>query len=198
MLGAFSREDTPMRWVVEAVDSRTGLDTEMTVEALTATEAERLARYNGLLVADVYKHGFVRRFRRVPPVMPYAPPRSLEPGPPAYAQVLRDARWVRRLGQGIAAVGWVGVFGAAAWYAYLATRAGAHHWKDWRAWLVAPALVPWKYALAGAALVIVGSVLRLLGATALALRDTARNTFRAPAGEPVPDPAPAPAGAPQV
>ena len=185
-----------MRWVVEAVDSRTGLDTEMTVEALTATEAERLARYNGLLVADVYKHGFVRRFRREPPVMPYAPPRSLEPGPPSYAQVLRDARWVRRLGQAISALGWVAVFGAAAWYAYLATRAGAHHWKDWHAWLVAPALVAWRYALAGAACVIVGSVLRLLGATALAMRDTARNTFRPPAGEP--DPQAAPAGAPQV
>src|SRR5690242_16603746 len=132
---------TPMRWVVEAVDSRTGLDTEMSVEAVTATEAERLARYNGLLVANVYKHSFAGRLRRLAPVMAYAPPKTVEPGPPSYAQVLRDARWVRRLGQGLAAVGWVGVFGAAAYFAYRATRAGATNWKDWRAWLIGPTLV---------------------------------------------------------
>ena len=34
-----------MRWVVEAIDSGTGLGTEMRVEALTATEAARVARY---------------------------------------------------------------------------------------------------------------------------------------------------------
>jgi hypothetical protein len=171
-----------MRWVIEAVDSRTGLDTEMTVEALTAVEAERLARYNGLLVANVYKHGFVSRFRRVPPpVVSYAPPKPLEPGPPTYAQVLRDARWVRRLGQAVSGVGWIGVFGAAAWFAFLATKAGASHWRVWKTWLLEPASVVWRYALLGAALVLVGSVLRLLGATALAMRDTARNTYR-PAG----------------
>ena len=167
-----------MRWVVEAVDSRTGLDTQMTVEALTATEAERLARYNGLLVADVYKHSFARRFRSRPaPVVPYSPPRQLEPGPPSYAQVLRDARWVRRLGVMVTAAGWVGVFGAAAWFAFLATRAGAVNWRDWHAWLAQPAAASWRWALAGAVFVVIGSALRLLGATALALRDLARNSF---------------------
>ena len=181
-----------MRWVIEAVDSRTGLDTEMTVEALTATEAERLARYNGLLVANVYKHGFVRRFKRpTPPVMPYAPPRPLEPGPPSYAQVLRDARWVRRLGQAVSALGWVGVFGAAAWFAYLATKAGAGNWRDWKHWLVVPAAVAWRYALVGAACVLTGAVLRLLGATALAMRDVARNTFVPAGGGAAPDGGPA-------
>ena len=178
-----------MRWVVEAVDSRTGLDTHMTVEALTATEAERLARYNGLLVADVYKHTFASRFRSRPaPVMPYAPPKPAEQGPPSYAQVLRDARWVRRLGLALSALGWVGVFGAAAVFAYLATRAGAANWKDWRAWLLEPAAASWRWAAAGAACVAAGSVLRLFGSTALAVRDLARNTFPPGPGQPRPEP----------
>ena len=176
-----------MRWVVEAVDSRTGADTEMTVEALTAAEAERIARYNGLLVADVYKHAFGRRFRRHPlPVVAYAPPKIVEAGPPSYAQVLRDAAWVRKLGQAVLAVGWVGVFAAAAVFAYLATRAGADNWGNWKAWLVLPATLTWKWAVAGAACVVVGSVVRLLGAAALCVRDVARNTFRGQGAETAP------------
>ena len=166
-----------MRWVVEAVDSRTGLDTEMTVEALTAADAERIARYNGLLVADVYKHVIGRRFRlHPPPVVAYAPPKVVERGLPTYAQVLRDAAWVRKLGQAVLAVGWVGVFGAVAWFAYLSTRSGADNWANWRAWLVAPAADSWRWALAGASCVVLGSMLRLLGAAALCVRDIARNT----------------------
>lgn len=163
-----------MRWLVEAADSKTGMETEITVEARTEAEAERLARYNGLLVWKVSRVG-----ARPAPLVLYRGPEVA--GPPQYVQVLRSAAWVRRLGIVVSAVGWIGFVLALGVFSFLCMREGWDNWKSWRTWLVPAALATWRWAAAAAGCVIAGAVLRLTGAVALAIRDVARNTYRSEA-----------------
>ncbi len=167
-----------MRWLIEAADSKTGLETEITVEARTEADAERLARYNGLLVSKVSRFG-----PKPATIVPY---RGVDvAGPPKYRQLLRSAAWVRGQGLAVAGLGWVGLLAAAGVFGFLCMRHGWDNWKSWRAWLVPASLATWSWAAAAAALVVVGSVLRLAGAVALAVRDVARNTYQREA--PAPD-----------
>ena len=160
-----------MRWLVEAADSKTGMETEITVEARTEAEAERLARYNGLLVWKVSRVG-----ARPAPLVPYRGPEVA--GPPQYVQVLRSAAWVRRLSVVVSAVGWIGFVTALGVFSFLCMREAWDNWKSWRAWLLPATVATWRWAAAAAGCVIAGAVMRLMGAVALAIRDVARNTYR--------------------
>jgi hypothetical protein len=57
---------------------------------------------------------------------------------------------------------------------YPALRVGWGDWRAWRAWLPAAGGGAWRVAAGGAVAVIVGSVLRLLAAMAMVLRNTGR------------------------
>ena len=46
-----------MRWEVQGAEAATGRDITISVEAITAEEAEQQARYNGVLVSRVSKAG---------------------------------------------------------------------------------------------------------------------------------------------
>jgi len=167
-----------MRWLVEAADTKTGQETAITVEALTEADAERLARYNGLLVARVRKAAATRLAPVVPyakpaPVVPYAAP--LDPAPaPELPQLARRARAARHVGAMLVLVGWVALVVAAAAFIDVAVRRGSGAWDDWRSWLGAAADVAWRPAAGGLAALAAGTALRLLAAMALALRAAAR------------------------
>jgi hypothetical protein len=157
-----------MRWQVEAADAKTGEETRLTIEALTEVEAERLARYNGLLVSRVWKAG-----APAAPVVAYATPQAAEvaagAAPLEYLLLTRRARATRTLGGITSALGWIALIGGVGLFGYVAVRNGWADWKDWRAWLPPAAAVAWPVALGGAVAVVAGSTLRLLAAAALAL-----------------------------
>jgi hypothetical protein len=163
-----------MRWRVEAADAKTGLETEMTIEALTEAEAERLARYNGLLVSRISKDGY-----QPAPVVPYAKPAVPDERTSDVAAValVRRARSTQRLGLALATLGWVMLSGGVGLFGYVALRHGWGDWANWRAWLPAAAAAAgpaWRLAAGGTAAVAAGSALRLLAAMALALRPARR------------------------
>lgn len=166
-----------MRWHVEAADAKTGMETAFTVEALTEVEAERLARYNGLLVSNIRKAGLRPPGAKPPPVVPYAAPAPVEAAP-EYPQLVRRARSTRALGLAFTVLGWITLAAGVALFAYLALRAGWSDWKDWRAWLVPAASRAWPAAVGSLAALAVGSALRLLAAIALVLRFAARGAHR--------------------
>lgn len=156
-----------MRWRVEAADAKTGMETQITVEALTEADAERLARYNGLLVSRISKDGY-----QPAPVVPYAKPPATEEGTPDFAAlvVVRRARSTARLGLALTILGWVILAAGVGLFGYTVLHLGWGDWANWRAWLP-PALggPAWRVAAAAVALVALGSALRLLAAMAQAL-----------------------------
>jgi hypothetical protein len=160
-----------MRWLVEAADSKTGMETEITVEARSEADAERLALYNGLLVWKITRVG-----PRPAPVVPYRGTDAA--GPPQYLQVLRSAAWVRRIGLVAGALGWAGLLVSLGAFSFLCMRAGWDNWKSWQAWLVPSAAATWRWAVAASACVVLGAVLRRMAAVAAAVRDVARNTYK--------------------
>ena len=164
-----------MRWLIEAADTKTGLDTEITVEAMTETEAEQLARYNGLLVSKVYKAA-----RKQPaPVVPYAKPVVVEQGPLDFSVLVRRARSTRALGTALWVLGWAALVCSVGVFSYTASRHGWGDWSNWRGWLPLAAGGPaWRIALFAIAAITAGSVLRLLAAMALVLRIAARQGVR--------------------
>ena len=164
-----------MRWLVEAADTKTGEDTEITVEAMTEAEAEILARYNGLLVSKVYKLG-----RKKPaPVVPYAKPEVIETAPPDFSRLVRRARSTRRLGIALSVLGWFAVACGVGVFGYVALRNGWGDWGNWRAWLpAATGSAAWRAMLPGVAAVAAGSALQLLASMALVLRIAARQGQR--------------------
>ena len=166
-----------MRWHVEAADTKTGLETAFTVEALTEAEAERLAHYNGLLVSAVRKAGVRPAGVKPPPVVPYAKPAPADEVP-EYPHLIRRARATRALGVALAVVGWAALAAGVGTFAYVALRAGWSDWTDWRAWLAPAAAGSWRVAVGGLAALAAGSALRLLAAMALVLRVAARGTYR--------------------
>ena len=157
-----------MRWHVEAADAKTGEETQLTIEALTDVEAERLARYNGLLVSRV-------RRAEVPAaqVVAYATPQAAEVAagatPLEHLQLARRARATQALGAIVSALGWIALVVGVGLFGYVAVRNGWADWKDWRSWLPPAATTSWPVALGGAVAVVAGSTLRLLAAAALAL-----------------------------
>ena len=159
-----------MRWLVEAADTKTGQETTITVEALSEAEAERLARYNGLLVSKV------SRAQRPPPapVVPYAGPRPPQPEPPEFPHLVRRARATRVLGVVISWLGWSALGGAVGLFGYVTLRAGWGDWSDWRGWLPPAARVAWLPALGAVTALTVGFTLRLLAACALVMPKLAR------------------------
>ena len=154
-----------MRWVVEAADARTGTETEISVEALTEAEAERVARYNGLLVSRVRK--------AVSPagvVMPYAGPVLVAPAvlPPGrggtWARLERRARATRVLGVVVAILGWVLLAGGVGVFVVVVVLGARQGPGLWREWLPQAAGRAWPLMVVGAASVVAASVLRLLAA----------------------------------
>lgn len=170
-----------MRWLVEAADTKTGEETEITVEAMTEAEAEILARYNGLLVSKVYKLG-----RKKPaPVVPYAKPQVIDTAPPDFSRLVRRARSTRRLGIAFSVLGWFAVACGVGIFGYVALRNGWGDWGNWRAWLpAAMGSTAWRVALGGVAAIAAGSVLQLLASMALVLRIAARHGQRSRPGRP--------------
>ena len=159
-----------MRWLVEAADTKTGQETAITVEALSEAEAERLARYNGLLVSKVS-----RAVRPPPaPVVPYAAPRPPEPEPPEIPHLVRRAHATRVLGVVISWFGWSALAGGVGLFGFVALRAGWGDWSDWRGWLLPAARAAWRPALSAVLALTVGSTLRLLAAVALVMPKLAR------------------------
>jgi hypothetical protein len=179
-----------MRWLVEAADTKTGLETEITVEALTEADAERLAHYNGLLVSKVYKAS-----RKAPPppapVVPYAKPAPamiIGSGPPEFTRLVRQARATRNLGMALSVAGWLVVAGAVGVFAYHMARDLWDDWGAWWQWLPGGAAQTLPSLAIGAAGVAAGSMLRLLSAMALVLRAAARQAHRpAPRPNEIPD-----------
>ena len=167
-----------MRWLVEAADTKTGLETAITVEALSEADAERLARYNGLLVSKVS-----RAVRPPPaPVVPYAAPRPPEPEPPEFPHLVRRARATRVLGVVISWLGWSALAGGVGLFGYVALRARWGDWSDWRGWLPPAARASWRLALAAVVALSLGSTLRLLAAAALVVPKLARRPLPRDAG----------------
>ena len=157
-----------MRWLIEAADTKTGQETEITVEALTEAEAERLARYNGLLVSRISKAGYAPA-----PVMPYAKAADVDDDPPDFATLVlaRRARSTERLGLTLCVLGWAMVSVGVGMFVYSALRSGWGDWANWRGWLPGAMTGPaWRFAAAGVASVAAGLALRLLAAMALVLR----------------------------
>ena len=156
-----------MRWLIEAADTKTGQDTEITVEALTEAEAEKLARYNGLLVSRISKAGYAPA-----PVVAYAKPADHDGGATGLETMVlaRRARSTGRLGLALWILGWVMVAAGVGLFVYGALRHGWGDWANWRAWLPPAAVPAWAVAAGGAAALAVGSVLRLMAAMAAVLR----------------------------
>lgn len=166
-----------MRWHVEAADTKTGLETEFTVEAVTAVEAERLAHYNGLLVSSIRKAGARPAGAGPAPVVAYAGP-APEEAAVEYPQLARRAGATRLLGIVLSAFGWVALAGGVGLFVYLALRWGWDDWKNWRAWAPPAARGAWRVVLGGAAALTVGSAMRLMAAMAMVLRGVAQSARR--------------------
>jgi hypothetical protein len=154
-----------MRWLVEAADTKTGQETAITVEALTEADAERLARYNGLLVSRV------RRASPPPaPIVPYAGPlREVAPPRRRLPRLARRARSAGRVGVALVVIGWVALVVAVAAFADAAIRHRDVVASDWRAWLGSSADAAWRPVLLALPALAAGSALRLLAAAAVAL-----------------------------
>jgi len=169
-----------MRWLVGAADTKTGQETEITVEALTEADAERLARYNGLLVSKVYKAS--RRAPLVPPpapVVPYAkaaPAALIGSGATEFPRLARQARATRAVGLGLCVLGWFVVVLAVGAFGYELVRDLWGDWAAWWQWLPGAAGRTLPALAIGAAGVAAGSALRLLSAMALVLRAAARQS----------------------
>jgi hypothetical protein len=154
-----------MRWLVEAADSKTGQETEITVEALTEADAERLARYNGLLVSRVSKAG-----PPPAPVVPYAGPlRRVAPRPRHLPHLARRARAAGRVGVALVVIGWIALVVAVIAFGDAAARHRDVLTSDWRAWLASSADAAWRPILLALAALAAGPALRLLAALALAV-----------------------------
>ena len=166
-----------MRWHVEAADTKTGLETAFTVEAMTEVEAERLAHYNGLLVSNIRKASVKPPGAKPAPVVPYAAPAPSDPAP-EYPYLVRRARSTQALGLVLTAIGWAALAVSVVVFAYVALRAGWSDGSNWRGWLVPAAAQSWRVAVGALAALAVGSALRLLAAMALALRLAARGAPR--------------------
>lgn len=172
-----------MRWLVEAADARTGADTAITVEALTEAEAERLARYNGLLVSRISKASGAQPA----PVVSYASVGDGHASIASSVRLVRRARSTERLGVALWFLGWTALILSVGSFSYSALRHGWGDLTDWRAWLPAALSPPaWRLALGGVAAVVVGSVLRLLAAMALALGVAGRRGRLRAEARPVP------------
>jgi hypothetical protein len=154
-----------MRWLVEAADSKTGQETAITVEALTEADAERLARYNGLLVSRVRKAG-----PPPAPVVPYAGP-SGEAAPPLlqFPLLTRRAQAAGRVGAALVVIGWVALVVAVVAFTDTAVRHRNDAASDWRAWLTFSAGMAWRPAVLALAALASGTALRLLAAAAPSL-----------------------------
>jgi hypothetical protein len=114
-----------MRWHVEAADVKTGRETVLTIEAVTQADAERMARYNGLLVSSVRKAG---AGETPAPVVAYARPRddeeAAERESAEAARLGRRARAAGRLGVAVSVVGWAALAGGVVVFGHVALRAG--------------------------------------------------------------------------
>jgi hypothetical protein len=171
-----------MRWLVEAADTKTGQETEITVEALTEADAERLARYNGLLVSKVYKAGRkTPPLAPPPPVVPYAKPDPaviIGSGPPEFTRLVRQARATRNVGLAVSVCGWSVVAICVGAFGYRAARDLWGDWGAWWQWLPGDAAQALPTLALGAGGVALGSLLRLLSSMALVLRAAARQAHR--------------------
>ena len=158
-----------MRWKVEGADELTGTERRLVVEARDRDEAERKARYGGLLVASVEADAA--------PALDYAgpaPPQTEAPRlltPPTYRGILRWDLVLR-----VVAV--VLLLTAAACFvlAGFAFVAGTRFAVGVDAWLAGAgaAVTP---AVLGALLAAAAAALRMLGEIGKAVRDVARNSF---------------------
>jgi hypothetical protein len=154
-----------MRWLVEAADTKTGQETAITVEALTEADAERIARYNGLLVSRVLKAG-----PPPAPVVPYAGPlREAAPPQRQLPHVARRARAAGRVGLALVVIGWVALVVAVTAFTDTAVRHRDVAASDWRAWLLVSADAAWRPIALALGAHAAGTALRLLAAAALAL-----------------------------
>lgn len=153
-----------MRWLVEAADTKTGQETKLTVEALTEADAERVARYNGLLVSKVSRAGGAPA-----QVVPYAvttPTPARLQATAEYPRLVQRARATQAIGIVLTVLGWFAVALGVISFVYLAARGGWGYWRNWRAWLLPNAAQTWGVAL-GVVAITAGSVLRLLAETVL-------------------------------
>jgi hypothetical protein len=163
-----------MRWDVEGADTTTGKDVRLTVEAVTREEAERLARYNGILVAAITRPAAAPPIDYQPPPQPIATALA----PPEYPDLVFAARWLRRLSYTAAAFGVI-YSGAAVLVVLLALLQrplGGMLDMLFGLLLGSPPSVL-AIALSALACFITAAVLRLLAGLAVARRDLARNSF---------------------
>jgi hypothetical protein len=109
---------------------------------------------------------------RNPVPLAYVTPETSASGPPGYREILVMSARVRTVAKVIGGIGWV-VLGFGVIVFFERVLAGRSIW-----YLVGDV---WELT-PGAALIIVSLCLRLLAATAVAVRDIARNSFRDGAG----------------
>src|SRR5687768_4795901 len=91
-----------MRWTVEGADAKTGESATISVEAHSAEEAERQARYNGMLVAEVRPSGARPAAPAGGPVVDY---RGVAETPPSLPELATAAARVRGMARVVRVLG---------------------------------------------------------------------------------------------
>ncbi len=188
-----------MRFVIHGADKKTGREMTIAVDAPDASEAERRALYNDILVSSVNRFTSGEGTLKLPEpevsALDYRPAElppadrgdltpSSEAVAPKYAEVLRGARWLVWLA---AIARWAGsaVVVAALAVALIVLIKPLHRHVPFpintpALWLAAAGLV----AAVGLLAVLCGVMISMTSGLTLALRDIARNTFHIAAAKP--------------
>lgn len=163
-----------MKWIIEGADESSGQEQHLTLEARDRDEAERLARYRGVLVSSVRADLAPSLEYRRPDATPAEAPGG-GANLPHYPQILLGCwllRWLAWCVVGLAALCLLGA-GLTLAMPLFRGRIKYMTWLDWLA-VITSAVAPTIYGLF---LLIVAVFLRLAGGLALAFRDIARNSF---------------------
>lgn len=169
-----------MKWRIDGADETTGAEQSVVLDARDQAEAERLARYQGILVASIRQDDApsLEYATRTPADKLSVDPSAVKPIPalPDYGDILLARSLLRWLSWAIAAFGAICLCGVGLTL-ILPLLSRQYKFMTWLDWLepIFAAIRLTAYALF---LWIVAVLLRLVGALALVLRDIARNTFR--------------------
>ena len=161
-----------MRWEVQGADAATGKETTITLEAVTAEEAEKQARYNGMLVSHVRKAA-----PKPSPKLDYAAPTPApRPGVvPEYAAIVSGARLTSFFARVVALFGAV-AFGVAILAVAIAVYQSLGGNLDTSEKTLAVTITA-GCVFYGLGCFVVAVFLSMHASLALAVRDMARNSF---------------------
>lgn len=164
-----------MKWIIDGADESSGQEQHLTLEARDRDEAERLARYRGVLVSSIQADIAppLEYQRTAASRAPEAP--SAHSDLPSYPQILVGVWMLRWLAWGVVGLAALCMLGAGLVLA-LPLLQGRTKYMSWLDWLTVAtnAVAPAAYGLF---FLIVAVFLRLAGGLAIAFRDIARNSF---------------------